>query len=324
LANYDGTTVSTDENHSAYTAVLNGLEAGTTYTIRAYVKTTLDNQEVVAYSNAITSTTVDYTSATMKKISCTAQTATSLTLESGITDMGNGELVEKGFLWREGNSGTPTLDNCDSSVKVESTDHGSYSATVNGLQVGTSYRLRGYAKTTIQGTTLVAYTDVITGTTKDKVSATMKSVSTSLTDDCTITASSGITNLGSGELIEKGFCWKMDGEPTLDDCDGYKAVTDGSESSYSASISGLHYSSTYYVRAYAKTKVENEILVSYSSTSTRKTKSISISYSAKIDETSIEIGMSCDNSLADKMSGWSVAIVKEGDNEIALNDNSYT
>jgi hypothetical protein len=34
--------------------------------------------------------------------------------------------------------------------------------------------------------------------------------------------------------------------------------------------------------------------------------------------------MSCDNSLAEKMSGWSVAIVKEGDNEIALNDNSYT
>jgi hypothetical protein len=323
LTSNDGTQVSTDESNSAYTTVLSGLEAGTTYTVRAYVKTTLDNQEVVAYSNAITSTTVDYTSATMKSISCTAQTTTTLTVESGITDMGNGEFTEKGFLWRAGSSGTPTLDNCDGSMKVEGTDRSSYSATITGLQSGTSYRLRGYTKTTIEGTTLVAYTDAVTGTTIDKVAATMKSISTSLADDCTISASSGISKLGTGELIEKGFCWKIDSAPTLEDCDGHQAVTDGSDESYSASISGLHYNSTYYVRAYAKTKVDDETLVSYSSSSSESTKSISLSYSTTVDDTSIQISMSCGDSFADKMTGWSAAIVKEGDSEVTLNDKSY-
>jgi hypothetical protein len=259
----------------------------------------------------------------MKSISCTVQTTTTLTVESGITDMGNGEFTEKGFLWRAGSSGTPTLDNCDGSMKVEGTDRSSYSATITGLQSGTSYRLRGYTKTTIEGTTLVAYTSVTTGKTIDKVAATMKSISTSLADDCTISASSGISKLGTGELIEKGFCWKIDSAPTLEDCDGHQAVADGSDESYSASISGLHYNSAYYVRAYAKTKVDNDTLVSYSSSSSRSTKSISISYSTTVDETSVKISMSCGDSFADKMTEWSAAIVKEGDSEVTLDDNSY-
>jgi metal-dependent HD superfamily phosphatase/phosphodiesterase len=324
ISSYDGTLVTTAENNSAYTTILSGLEAGTTYSIRAYVKTTLDNQEIVAYSNTVVSTTTDYVSATMKSITCTAQTTTSLTVESGITDMGNGDFVEKGFLWRAGSSGTPTLDNCDSSVKVEGTDRSSYSTTLTGLQVGTSYRLRGYTKTALDGNTLVAYTDVITASTYDKVAATMYYISTSLEDDCKISMTGGINNLGSGDLVEKGFCWKIDASPTLESCDGHVAVKDGSDDSYSTSVDGLHYNSTYYIRAYAKTVIDGDTLVSYSSYDTRTTRSIDISYSTTSSDDYIEISMSCDDSFANKMTEWSAAIVREGDSEISLNENSYT
>jgi hypothetical protein len=324
LTSNDGSQVSPAENNSSYTTVLTGLEAGTTYSIRAYVKTTLDQQEVVAYSNTITTTTTDYVSATMKGITCTAQTTTSLTVESGITDMGNGDFVEKGFLWRAGSSGTPTLDNCDSSVKVEGTDRSSYSATLTGLQVGTSYRLRGYTKTALDGTTLVAYTDVITASTYDKVAATMYYISTSLEDDCKISMSGGISNLGSGDLVEKGFCWKIDASPTLESCDGHVAVKDGSDDSYSTSVDGLHYNSTYYIRAYAKTVIDGDTLVSYSSYSTSTTRSIDIFYSTTSSDDYIEISMSCNDSFANKMTEWSAAIVREGNSEISLNENSYT
>jgi hypothetical protein len=324
ISSYDGTLVTTAENNSAYTTVLSGLEAGTTYSIRAYVKTTLDNQEIVAYSNTVVSTTTDYVSATMKGITCTAQTTTTLTVESGITDMGNGDFVEKGFLWRAGSSGTPTLDNCDSSVKVEGTDRSSYSATLTGLQVGTSYRLRGYTKTSLDGTTLVAYTDVITASTYDKVAATMYYISTSLEDDCKISMTGGINNLGSGDLVEKGFCWKIDASPTLESCDGHVAVKDGSDDSYSTSVDGLHYNSTYYIRAYAKTVIDGDTLVSYSSYDTRTTRSIDISYSLNVGESYVDITMSCSSEYTDLITEWSAAILVEGDTTKKLNDDSYT
>jgi hypothetical protein len=152
----------------------------------------------------------------------------------------------------------------------------------------------------------------------------MNSVSTSLTDDCTIDASGGINSLGNGELIEKGFCWKVDGKPTLEDCDGHIAVTGGSEDSYSASITGLHYNSTYYICAYAKTGADDETYTSYSSSSTCDTKSISISYSTSLSDDYIEISMSCDDNYEDNITEWSAAIVREGNTKITLDDNSYT
>jgi hypothetical protein len=325
LDNCDGSQASNDASNDSFSYTISSLQAGTSYSVRPYVKSTYNWETFICYGDVITCETNDFTAATIKDITCTAQTTTTLTVESGITDMGNGEFVEKGFVWRSGSSSTPTLDNCDGSMKVDGTDRSSFSATITGLQAGTSYRLRGYTKTILDGTTIVGYSDVITATTMDKVAATMSRISISLEDDCTIGMSSGINSMGTGELVEKGFCWKIDGSPTLEDCDGYKAVSGGSDESYSVSIEGLHYNSTYYVRSYAKTKIDGDTLVAYSSYNSLRTRSIDFNYSYTTGEDYIEIGMSCDNSFANKMTEWSAAIVKEGDNdEITLDDNSYT
>jgi hypothetical protein len=206
---------------------------------------------------------------------------------------------------------------------VDGTDRSAYSAQITGLQSATSYRVRGYVKTTLDGTTVMAYSDVITCTTVDLIPATVGNVTTSLTEDCTISVSSGISDLGTGVLIEKGFCWKMGSAPTLDDCDGYKAVTDGSDESYSVSITGLRYNHTYYICAYSKTDIDGETFISYSSTSTRATRSIGLTYDIKLSDDYIEISMSCDDNFTNKMTDWSMAIVKEGNSEIAINDASY-
>jgi hypothetical protein len=324
LDNCDGSLTSNETSYYNYTLTATGLKSATTYSIRAYVKMTLNWETLIYYSDEFTAKTNEFVLATMKSINCTAQTTSSLTVETGISDLGNGEFVEKGFLWRAGNSGTPSFENEDSSVKVEGTEQSTYSATITGLQIGTAYRLRGYTKTLCEGTTLIAYTEVISGTTNDIVAASMNNTSTSLTDDCTIDVSSGIYSLGSGKLIEKGFCWKIDSKPTLEDCDGYKAVTDGSDDSFSTSISGLHYNSTYYICAYAKTETDGETSISYSSSSSRSTKSISFTYSTSLSDDYIEISMSCNDSYMNKMTEWSAAIVKEGGSEIELNDQSYT
>jgi hypothetical protein len=325
LDNCDGAQASSDASNDSFSYTISSLQAGTSYNVRPYVKSTYNWETFICYGDVITCETNDFTAATIKDITCTAQTTTTLTVESGITDMGNGEFVEKGFVWRSGSSSTPTLNNCDGSMKVDGTDRSSFSATITGLQAGTSYRLRGYTKTILDGTTIVGYSDVITTSTNDKVAATMDYISISLDDNCTINMSGGINSMGTGELVEKGFCWKIDGSPTLEDCDGYKAVSGGSDESYSVSIEGLHYNSTYYVRSYAKTKIDGDTLVAYSSYNSLRTRSIDFNYSYTTGEDYIEIGMSCDNSFANKMTEWSAAIVKEGDNdEITLDDNSYT
>jgi hypothetical protein len=323
LDNCDGSQVVPSEDNYNYSATLSGLRQATGYTVRGYVKTLYNWETYIAYSDAQYFETKDFTAANMKALTCTAQTTKTLTVESGITDIGNGEFVEKGFLWRAGSSGTPNLDNCDGSIKVEGSERSTYSATITDLQVGTSYRVRGYVKTSMDGSTTTAYTDVITISTLDLVLSTIKSVTTSLTEDCTINVSSGISNLGTGELIEKGFCWKVGSAPTLEECDGYKAVTDGSDESYSLSITGLRYNHTYYICAYAKTRIGDETFVSYSSASTRATRSVSLTYDVKLSDDYIEVSMSCGESFANKLTEWSAAIIKEGDREIAADDISY-
>jgi hypothetical protein len=258
----------------------------------------------------------------MKSINCTAQTTSSLTVETGISDLGSGEFVEKGFLWRAGNSGTPSFENGDSSIKVEGTEQSTYSATITGLQAGTSYRLRGYTKTICDGTTLIAYTEVIRSTTEDKIAAKLYNMSAKMHDDIYISASCEISSIGNGEFIEKGFCWKENETPTLEDCGGYIVVTDDSDNSFSAEISNLHYNSTYIVRGYAKTKIGDETLTSYTYSSSVDTKSISINYTTTTDETYIELGMSCDENYMDKITEWS-ATIREAVDESSFDENSY-
>jgi hypothetical protein len=130
--------------------------------------------------------------------------------------------------------------------------------------------------------------------------------------------------LGTGELTEKGFCWKIGSLPTLEDCDGYVSVTNGTDEEYSASIDNLHYNTTYYVRAYAKTELEGESMIAYSSYSSMSTQSIDIAYTTSLGEDHIELSMYCNERYATQIAEWSAAIIMEGDTEISVNESSYS
>jgi hypothetical protein len=323
LDNCDGSQVSTDASYYNYTTTATGLKSATTYSIRAYVKMMLNWEELIYYSEEFTAKTNEFVLATMKSISCTAQTTTSLTVETGISDLGNGEFVEKGFLWRAGSSGTPSFENEDCSVKVEGTEQSTYSATITGLQIGTAYRLRGYTKTLCEGTTLIAYTEIITSTTEDKIAATLNSVTTTLYDEININASCGVNNLGNGELVEKGFCWKVDSSPTLQECDGSIVVTDGSDDSFSAKIENLHYDSDYYVRGYVKTQIGNETMLSYSSNERISTQNMGFLYDFSRGTNYAEITMSSRTQYEGQITEWSAAIRKRGDSPFTLADDTF-
>jgi hypothetical protein len=265
------TVTSTDK---LFSGTITGLTPSTNYYIRAYAIYQVSGETLSGVSEMVSYTTDDVKAASFKDLTCTAKTSTSLSVSTGISDMGDGIFSEKGFCWSAGSGVTVTLGKCDGSIVVKSDDNYNYSATITGLQQATGYTVRGYVKTICNSQTVIGYSEAEYFTTENIVAASMKSVTTSLTDDTTISASSGIRSLGSGELVERGFCWKADSSPTLDDCDGSVVVADGTDASFSASITGLKYSTTYYVRSYAKTKVDDETTVAYSSISTCATKKI--------------------------------------------------
>jgi hypothetical protein len=273
---------------------------------------------VVSYS------TNDISGGTFKDITCTSKSSTTLTVETGISDMGEGTFVEKGFCWKDASRGTPTINNCDGSSAVSSTDNYTYSAVISGLEQGTTYIVRGYLKSTFNDQTLTSYSDALTCATNELISAQFGEVSATLSEATTFSVSGGITDLGNGELIEKGFCWKIDQTPTLDDCDGSQAVSAGSNEYYTATISSLHFSATYYICAYAKTKIGEETLIFYSDYITKDTKDIGISYDLSLGEDYVDITLSCEDDYKNDISEWSAAIIKEGDNTITVTDESYT
>jgi hypothetical protein len=317
LDNCDGSQVVQSEDNYNYSATLTGLRQATGYTIRSYVKTLYNWTTVIAYSDAIYCETVDLVQATLKDITCTALSTYTLTVESGISNLGNGDFVEKGFIWKASSSGTPTLENCDGSVKADGTDRSSFSVDITGLEPGTSYRLRSYVKTTLEGIIIVGYSDVITCTTMDRVSATMNSVNASLTDDCIISMSSGISSLGTGELVEKGFCWKAGDVPTLEDCDGSVSVNSGTDDAFFTSVNNLHYNTSYYIRSYAITNIEGEKVVSYSSYIRQSTVTITIDYTVtNVSDSYIQLSLSCSEYYANQLTAFDAAVIKSGDEKV--------
>ena len=75
---------------------------------------------------------------------------------------------------------------------------------------------------------------------------------------------SGITEVKEGTLIEKGFCWKQGGSPTLDDNTGSTKVESDSIQAFSYKIEGLVPGKSYYVRVYAKVQEGESVYVTYS------------------------------------------------------------
>jgi hypothetical protein len=315
--------ITVSSSDKVFNGTITNLSPSTTYYIRAYAIYEYSGESLSGVSQVVSYSTNDISSGTFKDITCTSKSSTTLTVETGISDMGEGTFVEKGFCWKDASRGTPTINDCDGSVVVHSSDNYTYSTVISGLEKGTTYIVRGYMKSTYNGQTLTTYSDALTCATNNLVSAQFETVKATLTDDTTFSVNGGITDLNNSELIEKGFCWGIGQSPTLENCDGSLAVSTGSKEYYTATLSGLHYNATYYIRAYAKTQIGEETLVSYSDYITKDTKDIGIIYELSLGEDYVNITMACADDYKNDISEWSAAIVKEG-NAITTNNPTYT
>ena len=121
---------------------------------------------------------------------------------------------------------------------------GDFTATVTGLQPGTTYFVRAYATNGV-GT---AYGEQQTFTTPSGLPTVQTAAEVTLTGSGTAQCGGTVTGDGGFVVTARGVCWSVSPEPTVSNLHS----NDGSGTgSYVSNLAGLSANTTYYYRAYA-------------------------------------------------------------------------
>lgn len=216
-----------------YTASMSDLTPATTYYVRAYAT----NSAGTSYSNQVSFTTATGLP-TLTTTDVTEITATSGKSGGNILDNGGFNVTARGVCWN-------TMGNPDVSDQhtTNGSGNGSFTSNLSGLAAGTTYQVRAYA-TNSMGT---SYGNEVTFTTSSG------SVVITIADATNVTATSAscsvtISDDGDAPITERGICWSTDQYPTTGD---FSAAAGSGIGTFTASMSSLSPSTTYYVRAYA-------------------------------------------------------------------------
>ncbi len=173
----------------------------------------------------------------------TASSITGVSASSGgqITDDGGATITSRGVCWSM--TPNPTLSN---SFTSDGIGLGTFNSVINSLQNGTTYYVRAYATTSV-GT---AYGNEIVFTTLNI--PTLSTSSVTLVYGKSATSGGNVTSDGGAAVASRGLCWSTTQNPTI----ANSVISSGTGiGSFSLIMSGLNYSTTYYVRAFATNSV---------------------------------------------------------------------
>ncbi len=217
-----------------YTASLTGLFANTVYYVRAYAT----NTSGTAYGTQISFTTTTILPFVASTTAATSITTSTYTSGGTVTLEGTSPVTARGVCWSSSNS-SPTIADFRT---TETGTTGTFTSTLVGLSLNTTYYVRAYATNTA-GT---HYGPVIVFSTLSIPTVTT-APPTNITPS-TFTTGGNITNDGGSTIIARGICWSTSPNPTLAD---FVTTESGTTGSFTNSLTGLIFGTTYYVRAYA-------------------------------------------------------------------------
>ena len=238
------------------------ITANETYYVKAYAI----NSSGTAYGNEITFTG-GVELATLSTNAATSITTTSAVLGGIIITTGAPTYTEKGICYST--SSLPTIEN-GSKIIILGSITGDFAQNVTGLISGTRYYVRAYARTDNSG---VAYGNELQFTTLAPVTVSTQSVLSSNVTTSTATVYGSILNTGVPAYSEKGICYALSNNPTIETAFS-TPVSGTGVGAYSANLSSLEAYTLYYARAYAK----NELGVVYGNT---------INFTTKIEKATV-------------------------------------
>ena len=290
---YTGYKAVTDGTNGEFSLEITGLDKAARYYLRAYAKIECDGVEQIYYSNTDWWNTEDYSMPNFGNMTVNNDSigfSTAL-LQTSFNSLGNLPIVKKGFVIHLAETtSAPSLSNKLYQLDVEGDE---FKAKVTGLKHNTRYAVRAYATCKTGETEETVYSGNRHFTTDRPGNVRFNNL-VHVGDSTTLNSlyyTCGIAEVPNGEVIEKGFIWKERPrnnhswhEPSFEDhpdnesdgYTGYQAVESDSLQSYAIKITNLKPSTTYYVRSYAKVKVEEETYTFYSSTNGNGTNSLSV------------------------------------------------
>jgi len=222
-----------------YASSLTGLSANTTYYVRAYAT----NSAGTAYGDQLAFATSDPPAglATLTTTTGSDITTSSATAGGDITNDGGGTITERGVCY--GTTSGPVITGPKTS---DGAGTGVFVSSINGLLASTKYYIRAYA-TNSAGT---AYGSELSFTTAapDPVLPAITTALVTVFDHNSATAGGNVSSDGGAPVTARGICWSTSPAPTTDNSSITIASGTGG---FSGSITGLNFSTLYYVRAWA-------------------------------------------------------------------------
>jgi len=174
---------------------------------------------------------------TVNTITANATSISTATVSVEIISDGGSPIIEKGVCWSTDIN--PTINN-NKVTNAESAT--SFSINIQGLQPNVTYYVKAFA-TNAKGT---SYGSVLSFTTRDGIINLLGTVDS--IDITTSKVSGQILSDGGSPVTEKGICWSIQNNPTIDN---NKITNTDNVTSFTAKITGLQPNTNYYARTYA-------------------------------------------------------------------------
>ena len=239
----------------AFNLTLSSLTSDTTYYYRSYAH----NSEGYSYGSEVEFTTLGNFAAVVTN-NPTNISQTSVDGNGNITDIGQAQPTERGFVWDTATQGNPGNVAPGSSGYGSTTNEtgsfgtGTYSLPITGLTANTTYYYRAY----VLNTAGYSYGDEIQFSTLDELPDLNTSAPSNI-QTRTVTGNGEITNTGGLSIDERGFVWdtsaQSDPGNVAPGSSGYGSTTNETGTfgtgTFSLSISNLSPNTTYYYRSYA-------------------------------------------------------------------------
>lgn len=213
---------------------ITGLSSSTTYYARAYAT----NRNGTYYASNIVSFTTTDGLPTVTTTAVSDITATTAKSGGNITNNGGFNVTARGICWNT--LGGPDLNDQHT---TNGSGNGTFTSNMTGLTAGTTYYVRAYA-TNSQGTNYGSEKTFTTSSGSVTMTLSAATNITATSASCSVT----INNDGGATITERGICWGTSQYPTS--AGSHVAVGAGT-GAFTASMSSLSPSTTYYVRAYA-------------------------------------------------------------------------
>lgn len=221
-----------------FISTLTGLAANTTYYIRAYATTKNGTTYGIQMSFITLSGIIGLSTSPATDI-----TATSATFGGNIDIDGGAAITERGICWSI--NPNPTINIVTKTINGSGL--GTFTANLSELQPATRYYVRSYATNSV-GT---IYGNEVTFATMNGIISLSTSTISSFTSTTAICGGI-IDNDGGAVVTERGICWGLNANPTIDNNKTSSGVGIGS---FSSSITSLAEKAVHYYRAYATNSV---------------------------------------------------------------------